>query len=174
MSLNREFSEMVQKQNNSFRFIHPLIGGQEFSPVVKQNSRWMLEVTALHEMALKREWKNLPELMEPLHNPSVAVVVTDARERIKWVSEGFYRMTGYEQEEVLMRKPGFLQGEETDKAILQQIRQALNLQQPSEGTLLNYRKNGEPYYCNIAITPLLNHENKLVNFIAVEQEVFSF
>ncbi len=173
MSLSREFSEMIQEQNSSFRFLHPLAAGQEFSPLAKQKSRWMMELTALQQMASQQRWKNLPELMEPLHNPEVAVVITDASERIKWVSEGFYRMTGYKEEEVLLKKPRFLQGEKTDKAMLRQIRQALNLHQPSEGTLLNYRKNGEPYYCKIAITPLFNEGNELVNFIAVEHEISS-
>lgn len=173
MSLNREFSEMVQEQSRSFRFIHPLMSGMEFFLSGNQKSRWMQELSAIEEMAADKQWQNLPELLEPLHRPEVAVVITNAREQIEWVSEGFFRMTGYRPEEALNRKPSFLQGEETDRATVKHIRQRLDAQQPTEGVLVNYRKGGEPYYCKVAITPLFNKDNELVNFIAVEEEVAS-
>ena len=171
MSLSREFSEMIQEQNNSYRFIHPLVSGMEFLPIEKQQSRWMQEFTALQEMAARHKWKNLPELFEALHDPEVAIVITDPKEQIQWVSEGFFRMTGFRAEEALNRKPSFLQGPETDQEAASRMRRALDNKQPTEGTLLNYRKNGEPYLCNVAITPLFNQEDSLINFIAVEKEV---
>ena len=174
MSLNHEFSEMVQEQSRSFRFIHPLMSGMEFILSANQKSRWMQELSTVKAMAAEKEWKNLPELLEPLHRPEVAVVITNAREQIEWVSEGFFHMTGYRPEEAAGRKPDFLQGEETDRATVKHIRQNLDAQKPTEGVLVNYRKEGEPYFCKVAITPLFNKENELVNFIAVEEKVPSF
>ena len=171
MSLNREFSEMVQEQNSSYRFILPLMSGMEFRPVAKQQSRWMQEFATIQEMVIKQGWKNLPELLEPLHNPDVAVVITNAREQIQWVNEGFFRMTGFTQNEVLGRNPSFLQGPETDREAISNIRQALDKKQPKEETFVNYRKNGEPYFCHVKLTPLFNQEDTLINFIAVEKEV---
>lgn len=171
MSLGREFSEMVQEQNSSYRFIHPLVSGMEFIPLEKQQSRWMMELSALQEMAVKEKWKNMPDLLEALHNPEVAVVVTNREEQIQWVSEGFFTMTGFSREEVLHRKPNFLQGPETDREAVRQVRQTLDKEQPTEGTFINYRKNGDPYVCKVVITPLFNQEDTLTNFIAVEKEV---
>ena len=110
MSLNREFAEMVQEQNSSYRFILPLISGLEFLPVAKQQSRWMQEFTTIQEMVIKQGWKNLPELLEPLHNPDVAVVITNAREQIQWVNEGFFRMTGFTQRKYSAAIPAFCRG----------------------------------------------------------------
>lgn len=173
MSLSREFSEMVQEQSRSFRFIHPLMSGMEFVLSANQKSRWMQELSTIKAMAAEKQWKNLPELLEPLHRPEVAVVITNAREQIQWVSEGFCRITGYRPEEAVSRKPSFLQGEETDRAAVKHIRQSLDEQKHTERVLVNYRKNGEPYFCKVAITPLFNKKNELVNFIAVEEEVTS-
>lgn len=171
MSLSREFSEMVQDQNSSCRFIHPLMSGLEFLPLEKHQSRWMQEFRALQEMAKKQNWKNLPEVLESLHNPEVAIVITDAREQIQWVSEGFFRMTGFTMEEVRNRKPSFLQGPDTDPGTTERVRQSLSKMQQVKETLINYRKNGESYFCNVVITPLFNQEDILTSFIAVEKEV---
>lgn len=171
MSLSREFSEMVQDQSNSYRFIHPLISGLEFLPLEKNQSRWMQEFSALQEMARKQNWKNLPEVRESLHNPEVAIVITNAREQIQWVSEGFFRMTGFTMEEVRNRKPSFLQGPDTDPGATERVRQSLRSLQPAKETLINYRKNGESYLCNVVITPLFNQDDILTSFIAVEEEV---
>ena len=40
-----------------------------------------------------------------------------------------------------------------------------------EGKLINYRKDGEPYWCDVRIEPIFNEQQKLVNFIAFEEEI---
>ena len=39
-----------------------------------------------------------------------------------------------------------------------------------ETNLLNYRKDGEPYWCQVKIYPIQNSEGAFTHFIAVEKE----
>lgn len=172
MSFTKEFSEMVQDQSRKFRFLHPLISGLEFSPHTElyTKSRWMGEYRFLQEKAREQLWQNVPGLLEPLHNPDTAVIITDAKENIEWVNQGFFRMTGYSLDEVSGRNPNILQGARTSDDDVHRIRHSLDKLEPFSSVILNYRKTGEAYYCKVDIFPLYNDSNILVNFLAIENE----
>lgn len=100
-----------------------------------------------------------------------ALVLTTATGTICWVSDGFTEMTGYNPEETLGRKPSFLQGTGTSEDTRAEIRRALRIEKPHTHTLVNYRKNGEAYRCEIRIIPIRNRDRKLTHFLAFEREV---
>lgn len=171
MSFSKEYAQLVQDQKRMCSFVHPLISGLEFNPEKKQEKRCLAEYNHLQKMAVERSWEKLPGVLEPLHDPATAIVVTDAKEKIEWVSKGFFNMTGYLAEEVVGRSPGFLQGQETNQVDVLQIRQAVNKNKPFSAVILNYRKSGEPYHCKINVYPLFDKNQQLVNFLAIENEV---
>ena len=100
-----------------------------------------------------------------------AIVLTDTNQKILWVSDGFRDMTGYSKKYAVGKKPSFLQGEQTSKSVKSQIREELFYNHTFRGSLLNYRKNGEPYLCQISIFPIYDAKEKLDNFIAFEKEI---
>ncbi len=100
-----------------------------------------------------------------------ALVLTKANQSIVWVSDGFKDMTGYSKTFALGKRPKFLQGEETSSATRKQLREGLAKNHTFSGSLVNYRKNGEAYLCDIKIVPVYNHKDKLTNFLAFEREL---
>ena len=171
MSFSKEYAQMVQEQHRQLSFIHPLLCGTEFNPVKNKESRSLMEYKSILKIAKEKGWNNIPAILEPLHNPENAIVVTDPTERIEWVNSGFFHMTGYSTDEVLGKNPNFLQGHETNLQDIQQIRQSVHKNEPFTAVILNYRKNGEPYHCKIKVYPLYDYSQKLVNFLAIEKEV---
>lgn len=61
-------------------------------------------------------------------------------------SDGFLELTGYTREDVLMRNCRFLQGPGTSQATIGRIRQACKYGQPLTELILNYRKDGVPFW----------------------------
>ncbi|MBC7422554.1 MAG: hypothetical protein H7334_03765 [Ferruginibacter sp.] len=51
------------------------------------------------------------------------------------------------------------------------IKKRLANNETAEVILENYRKDGEPYLCNVIIKPIISINKKLVNYIAYEQEI---
>lgn len=100
------------------------------------------------------------------------LVVTDLTKSILWASQYFWVMTGYPPLDVVGKTPVFLQGPATDSITLARIRQRLNRRLAISATLLNYRKNGEPYQCHLTIKPLSNNQGNITHFIAEEYEVY--
>lgn len=99
-----------------------------------------------------------------------ALILTNTNQNILWVSDGFRNMTGYSKNYALGKTPVFLQGKETSLEVRKQIRKELKSKHSFTGNILNYRKNGETYLCNITILPIYNKKEKLQYFLAIEKE----
>ncbi|WP_189430689.1 PAS domain-containing sensor histidine kinase [Alishewanella longhuensis] len=82
----------------------------------------------------------------PLDDPGPSIV---------FVNEPVKEMTGYEPEELMGKSPRILQGPETDPAVLRRIRAALEAKQPIKEELINYCKDGKPYWNEIEIVPIV-------------------
>jgi methyl-accepting chemotaxis protein len=101
-----------------------------------------------------------------------AVIVTGLDRRITYVNSGFERLTGYSAGEVIGRSPGeFLQGPQTDKATVARIREALARGESYSGEILNYRRDGTPYWINLAINPVRDAAGRVQSFISVQADI---
>jgi PAS domain S-box-containing protein len=88
-----------------------------------------------------------------------------------WVNPAFERTTGYRASEVLGRNCRFLQGPDTDREAVDRIRAALRAAEPVRETLLNYRADGSPFWNQVSISPVLDGDGNLVNFVGVQSDV---
>jgi methyl-accepting chemotaxis protein len=101
-----------------------------------------------------------------------SVVITSADGRIEYANPGFFALTGYTFEEVVGRKPGeFLQGRHTDPATVQRIREQLGFGGGFRGDILNYRKDGRPYWIALAISPVYREDGTVQRFVSVQTDV---
>lgn len=99
-------------------------------------------------------------------------VMTDAGGLVHWVNPAFTAMCGYSLDELRGRKLGpILQGAETDPDTAQRMREAVHECRPCHETILNYHKEGHPYWVEIAITPIRDEAGGTRWFIASEREV---
>lgn len=100
-----------------------------------------------------------------------ALVLTDKNHKIIWVSSGFNNMTGYSKSYAVGKKPVFLQGEKTSPSVKKQIRSDLKNNHSYSGSLVNYKKNGQAYNCQIKISPIYSSKKSLKYFLAFEKEI---
>lgn len=105
-----------------------------------------------------------------------AVVVTDGELRapgptIVYVNEAFERMSGYARSELLGRSPRMLQGEKTSLAARRLLARALRGGRRAKVVLVNYRKSGEAYRCELDVFPMLDANGALINAVALEREL---
>ncbi len=125
------------------------------------------DVTA--EYRAKNDFKRLSLVA---NNTSNAVIITDANGLIEYVNQGFEQITGYTMEEVKGKKPGHvLQGEHTDPDTVKKISQNLAKKQPLYEEILNYDRNGKPYWISLAIDPVFNSQGQLTNFVAIQADI---
>lgn len=94
----------------------------------------------------------------------------DAHTPIVFVNEAFTELTGYSADEVLGKSPALLQGEETDPAVLDQLRQDLDAGRIFEGATTNYRKDGSKFMMHWRVVPICGDDQKPRYFVAVQRE----
>lgn len=88
-----------------------------------------------------------------------------------YANAGFERLTGYPVSEVLGRNCRFLQGPETDPEAAAALRAAIRDQRAVTVQLLNYRKDGTPFWNRLSITPVLDASGAVTHFIGVQSDV---
>ena len=91
---------------------------------------------------------------------------------VQWVNRAFTAMCGYELAELSGKKLGpILQGELTDELTAVRVREAVRSEQSCTEALVNYHKNGTPYWVSLNITPLRDGGGGLMGFVAREVEL---
>ena len=75
-----------------------------------------------------------------LTNPAIA------DNPIVYASDGFVEVTGYPRADIIPRNCRFLQGPYSDRQSVKRIRVAIDATEESVELLLNYKKNGEPFW----------------------------
>lgn len=99
------------------------------------------------------------------------LVLTDLSKTILWTSRSFLAMTGYNHTETIGKTPGMLQGPGTDRDTVSYVRESLQRANPVKAEMLNYRKDGESYICQVQIDPLFDSQGHLTHYLAVENEI---
>jgi PAS domain S-box-containing protein len=108
------------------------------------------------------------ELKDALSSLQQTFVVSDATRPdcpIIYASAGFYTMTGYAAKDVVGRNCRFLQGPDTDMDEVAKIRDAVKTGRSFCGRLLNYRKDGTPFWNMLTVTPIRDDNGKVIKFI---------
>ena len=88
-----------------------------------------------------------------------------------YANDGFERLTGYAAVEVIGRNCRFLQGPGTDPATVEALRQAVSQRQAITVQLLNYRRDGTPFWNRLSITPVADASGSVTHFIGVQSDV---
>nr|AML77419.1 putative LOV domain-containing protein [Euploca filiformis] len=117
------------------------------------------------------------ELKDALATLKQTFVVSDATKPdcpIVYASSGFFTMTGYSSKEIIGRNCRFLQGPDTDKNEVAKIREAVRTGKSYCGRLLNYRKDGTPFWNMLTVTPIKDDTGRTIKFIGMQVEVSKY
>jgi len=125
----------------------------------------------------KQEEQHLKLLESVITNTTDAVLITEGEPLddpgpcIVYVNEAFTEMTGYTAEEVIGKTPRILQGPKSDKSELKRLSEAMHRGESYEITTINYKKNGDEFWINFAVSPVFNDQDNCTHFIAIERDV---
>lgn len=78
------------------------------------------------------------------------------------------KVTGYRRSDIIPRNCRFLQGPQTDRIIVKGLKSAIDHRQESVELLLNYRKNGDPFWNLLYVAPLYNQSGKVAFFLGAQ------
>jgi PAS domain S-box-containing protein len=90
---------------------------------------------------------------------------------IVYVNPAFERISGYAVEESIGRNCRFLQGEDRDQPVLEELRAGAREERECRVVLRNYRKDGELFWNELYISPVHDEAGRLTNFVGVQNDI---
>jgi len=109
-----------------------------------------------------------------LHATDVSVVLTDATvggARVVWVNDAFTRTTGWTSQEMVGQRMDVLQGPGTDAGRSRELRDAVSKGRSTTVTLLNYRRDGSPFWNQISVSPVLDASGVASHWVGIQVDV---
>jgi len=134
---------------------------------------YSLELEAKNRQ-LKEKNDKLRVFEQAIDSTKDGVLITDLSEEnnpIIYCNEGFERLTGYSQEDVVGHNCRFLQGDDRDQAARQEIRSIIENRENGQVRLRNYRRDGTMFWNELSLAPINNEGRGGDFFVGVLRDV---
>lgn len=122
----------------------------------------------------KQEYENLKiELggqMRALHEGAI-VSETDIKGNITFVNDKFCQVSGYSKEELLGKNHRILKSGLQPDSLFQELWSTISSGRVWKGLICNKKKNGEYYWVDSTIVPVLNEKGVPIKYVGVRFEV---
>lgn len=138
------------------------------SPSQLQLSNDELEKTICQQRETEKELRKLTLAVE---YGSSMIVITDDRGVIEYCNPMFYKTTGYEESEVIGKRPNILKSGLTDEKTYKELWRTIKSGNVWHGEFLDRKKNGDIYWCLQAISPVTDETNKITHFVSINQDI---
>ncbi|NJB79633.1 hybrid sensor histidine kinase/response regulator [Xanthomonas arboricola] len=90
---------------------------------------------------------------------------------IVFANRAFLEMTGYSAEEIIGNNCRFLQGPETDRSSIDDVRESIDNRREFATEVLNYRKDGSSFWNALFVSPVFDDSGRLVYFFGSQLDV---
>ena len=110
-------------------------------------------------------------LSAALASVSDGVTVTDAHGHVLYANVAFSHITGYSPEEIRGKTLHHLRGPGTDPETLHEISRAIRRGEGFHGQVLNFTKEGSPFWNLLTISPIRNKAGMVSHFVGVLRDI---
>jgi two-component system, cell cycle sensor histidine kinase and response regulator CckA len=142
------------------------------SPMLDESGRFAGSFAVMTDITARVRSEAIQRRLATAVEQSIeAVMVTDPLGDIVYVNPAFETISGYSRDEVLGRKPTFLKSDRHDEAFYKELQSSVRSGKAWRGRLISRKKNGEPYYEDVTISPVRNAAGEIVNYVDVGHDV---
>jgi len=102
------------------------------------------------------------------------MLITDPRQDdnpIVFANGAFFDLTGYAEADIIGRNCRLLQGPDTDRATVAELRRAVEEERAVSVDLLNYKADGTPFWNALFFGPIFDQQGKLLYFFASQMDI---
>ena len=115
--------------------------------------------------------ENLRKLSRIVEQAPLSIAITDLYGTITYVNPKFLEVSGYTNDEVLGRNPRVLKSGQTPASVYTGMWATLTRGQVWQGELCNRRKNGELYFENAVIAPVVDEAGCPTHYVALKEDI---
>lgn len=116
------------------------------------------------EMDLLRFYNIAENTVNPLQ-------ITDLNGKMIYVNPAFVQASGYSKDELLGRNPRIFGSGKNSKKFWKRMWDTINEGKVWVGEAENRKKNGEPFYTQLLVSPILDSEGKIWGFFGIHRDL---
>lgn len=102
---------------------------------------------------------------------STIVSISDKKGYITYVNDAFVKVSGYSREELIGKPHNIIRHPDNPSEVFNVLWKTILDKKPWRGIIKNRSKDGSTYYVDSSITPILDHNGKIKQFIAIRHDI---
>ncbi|SEI46563.1 PAS domain S-box-containing protein/diguanylate cyclase (GGDEF) domain-containing protein [Allopseudospirillum japonicum] len=111
------------------------------------------------------------KLSRAVEQSPVSILITDTYGKIEYVNRRLLETCGYRQEELIGATPSLLKSGLTPTSVFQEMWTCVAQGQSWQGEFCNRKKNGDLYWDDAHIVPVVDAQGEIINFVGVQQDI---
>ncbi len=120
---------------------------------------------------LKKSNEAIIKLSKAIEQSPLSIIITDTKGKIEYTNPKFTEITGYSNIEAKGKNPRILKSGETPIEEYQMLWNSIKSGKEWRGELHNRKKNGELYWESVSISPIINENGEIINYIAIKEDI---
>ncbi|WP_306603473.1 PAS domain S-box protein [Azonexus sp.] len=125
---------------------------------------------AAEEKAKQAEHQSA-QLLQAFEQSPTSMFITNREGVIEYVNPRFTQLTGYDKQEIIGQRPGFLKSGLTTEETYEDLWRTLAAGKSWRGLLCNRTKDGKLIWEDTSIAPIVNAEQTITHFITTKENV---
>ncbi len=115
--------------------------------------------------------EEIRKLSRAVKQSTSGILITDCRGVIEYVNDSLTRMTGYSHSDLVGKRPSILKSGQMRPELYEELWKTILAGKEWRGEFQNRRKDGSLFWDTTAITPLLDMDGNITNFLAIKDDI---
>lgn len=140
-------------------------------PIFDQGEVSQIAVLSIDTTEKKEIKSELNKLQQALESSPSTVIITNPEGIAEYVNPAFTVTTGYTKDEILGKKANLVRSHMHDDAFFKEMWDTIRSGGFWRGEVCNRKKSGELFWELVSISPIINGEGKVTNYVAIKEDI---
>lgn len=110
-------------------------------------------------------------ILAGIEQTAVSIMITDVDGNLQYVNPAFEKATGYSLEEIRGKNPRILKSGWIPAEVFKDMWKTITSGKTWYGELINKRKDGSIYYEEARISPIMDKDGNITNYLGIKQDI---
>ncbi len=177
--LRSEIDQIISSHEGSATVEHVILRGENGRRIIQMTMNSFVQdgkvtglVIILDDVTeMRRADRERKVILKAITESPASVVITDVTGSITYVNPKFTEVTGYGTEEVMGENPSILKSGMQEREFYRELWKTILSGKEWRGEFHNRRKNGELYWEQASISPIMTDGGEISHFVAVKEDI---
>ncbi len=110
-------------------------------------------------------------LSKVVEQSRTSIIITNTKGKIEYVNPAFTQISGFSVNQAYGKTPAILKSNIHKPEFYEKIWDTILNGKTWKGEILNKKKNGDKYWTNTIISPIINDKNQITHFFAISEDI---